>query len=248
GLLEMSRQRRRSGIVDGTTSTCPTCSGSGAVRSHEMAALRIIRAIEAEAISNRAAVIAAKTSMEVALYILNHKRNWLNRIEEQYALNIEITSDPAKAGDLYDIERRGAPRAMPARPAAIQADYGVEDEEAETAHTDDVVSDEDNAERETEDRDEGDGRKRRRRRRRRRGGRDGQDRTDRADALDGGVVKTLGITLDEARAQRAATIPAGRYGTREEFGAACAFLCSTHAGFIVGQNLLLDGGATVATI
>ena len=72
--------------------------------------------------------------------------------------------------------------------------------------------------------------------------------TDRADALDGGVVAAQGITLDEARAQRAATIPAGRYGTREEFGAACAFLCSQHAGFIVGQNLLLDGGATVATI
>lgn len=72
--------------------------------------------------------------------------------------------------------------------------------------------------------------------------------TDRADALDGGVVKAQGITLEEARARRAATIPAGRYGTREEFGAACAFLCSQHAGFIVGQNLLLDGGATVATI
>ncbi|WP_147105993.1 SDR family oxidoreductase [Tateyamaria sp. syn59] len=72
--------------------------------------------------------------------------------------------------------------------------------------------------------------------------------TDRADALDGGVMKAKGITLEEARAQRAATIPAGRYGTREEFGAACAFLCSQHAGFIVGQNLLVDGGATVATI
>jgi len=72
--------------------------------------------------------------------------------------------------------------------------------------------------------------------------------TDRADALDGGVVKAQGITLEEARANRAATIPAGRYGTRAEFGAACAFLCSQHAGFIVGQNLLLDGGATVATI
>lgn len=72
--------------------------------------------------------------------------------------------------------------------------------------------------------------------------------TDRADALDGGVVKAQGITLDEARKRRAATIPAGRYGTSEEFGAACAFLCSVHAGFIVGQNILLDGGATNATI
>jgi len=72
--------------------------------------------------------------------------------------------------------------------------------------------------------------------------------TDRADALDGGVVAAQGITLEEARANRAATIPAGRYGTSAEFGAACAFLCSQHAGFIVGQNLLIDGGATSATI
>ncbi len=72
--------------------------------------------------------------------------------------------------------------------------------------------------------------------------------TDRAMALDGGVVKARGISLDQARAERIATIPARRYGTAAEFGAACAFLCSQHAGFIVGQNILLDGGATVATI
>lgn len=72
--------------------------------------------------------------------------------------------------------------------------------------------------------------------------------TDRADALDGGVVKAQGITLEEARARRAATIPAGRYGTRAEFGAACAFLCSQQAAFIVGQNLLADGGATNLTM
>lgn len=72
--------------------------------------------------------------------------------------------------------------------------------------------------------------------------------TDRAVALDTGVTQAQGISMDEARAQREATIPARRYGTAEEFGQACAFLCSQHAGFIVGQNLLLDGGATVATI
>ena len=72
--------------------------------------------------------------------------------------------------------------------------------------------------------------------------------TDRATALDAGVMKAEGITADEARSRRAATIPARRYGTAAEFGAACAFLCSVHAGFIVGQNILLDGGATNATI
>ena len=71
--------------------------------------------------------------------------------------------------------------------------------------------------------------------------------TDRAIALDGGVVVARGITMDQAIAERSAGIPAGRYGTAAEFGAACAFLCSDHAGFIVGQNILLDGGATNAT-
>lgn len=72
--------------------------------------------------------------------------------------------------------------------------------------------------------------------------------TDRADLLDGGVAAQQGISIDEARTQRAATIPARRYGSRQEFGATCAFLCSQHAGFIVGQNILLDGGATNLTM
>ena len=72
--------------------------------------------------------------------------------------------------------------------------------------------------------------------------------TDRAKSLDEGVVKAQGITMDAARAARMATIPAGRYGTVEEFGATCAFLCSQFAGFIVGQNVLLDGGGVNATI
>ncbi len=72
--------------------------------------------------------------------------------------------------------------------------------------------------------------------------------TDRAIALDGAVVKARGISLDQVIAERSASIPAGRYGTAAEFGAACAFLCSQHAGFIVGQNILLDGGATNTTM
>ncbi|WP_293573160.1 SDR family oxidoreductase [Phaeobacter sp.] len=72
--------------------------------------------------------------------------------------------------------------------------------------------------------------------------------TDRAVSLDSGVSAAQGISMEEAKAQRCATIPAGRYGTRQEFGATCAFLCSQHAGFIVGQNILLDGGAVNATL
>ena len=72
--------------------------------------------------------------------------------------------------------------------------------------------------------------------------------TDRAVSLDSGVSQAQGISMEEAKAQRCATIPAGRYGTSGEFGATCAFLCSQHAGFIVGQNILLDGGGVNSTM
>tara|TARA_R110000851_G_scaffold57597_3_gene134135 strand:- start:1380 stop:2162 length:783 start_codon:yes stop_codon:yes gene_type:complete len=72
--------------------------------------------------------------------------------------------------------------------------------------------------------------------------------TDRATTLDRGVSEAQGISMEEAKARRCASIPAGRYGTAQEFGAACAFLCSQHAGFIVGQNILLDGGGVNATL
>ncbi|MEL6206352.1 MAG: SDR family oxidoreductase [Pseudomonadota bacterium] len=72
--------------------------------------------------------------------------------------------------------------------------------------------------------------------------------TDRAVALDTGVSKREGIELADARKKREASIPVRRYGTSAEFGAACAFLCSVHAGFIVGQNLLADGGGTNITM
>jgi 3-oxoacyl-[acyl-carrier protein] reductase len=57
------------------------------------------------------------------------------------------------------------------------------------------------------------------------------------------VAKTKGIPLEQAKTERMATVPAKRFGTADEFGAACAFLCSAQAGYITGQNLLIDGGA-----
>ena len=72
--------------------------------------------------------------------------------------------------------------------------------------------------------------------------------TDRAISLDTGAAEAQGISLEEAKIRREATIPAGRYGTTEEFGAMCALLCSQHAGFIIGQNIVMDGGSHVSTL
>jgi len=66
--------------------------------------------------------------------------------------------------------------------------------------------------------------------------------TDRLQSNIESIASKRGITADQAASERLATIPAKRFGTPEEFGAACAFLCSAHAGYITGQNLLMDGG------
>ena len=72
--------------------------------------------------------------------------------------------------------------------------------------------------------------------------------TDRIVSIDQSAVRAEGISMQQVKAKREAGIPVGRYGTRDEFGAACAFLCSQQAAFIVAQNILLDGGAINATI
>lgn len=71
--------------------------------------------------------------------------------------------------------------------------------------------------------------------------------TDRQKVIDGGDAKRLGVSEEAARQSRMRANPAGRFGTPEEFGAACAFLCGAQSGFITGQNLLLDGGAYPGT-
>jgi 3-oxoacyl-[acyl-carrier protein] reductase len=71
--------------------------------------------------------------------------------------------------------------------------------------------------------------------------------TDRIAVTFEAQAKTNNISIDEARKQRMKTIPAGRFGNRDEFGRACAFLCSVHAGYITGQNWLIDGGAYPGT-
>lgn len=67
--------------------------------------------------------------------------------------------------------------------------------------------------------------------------------TDRLRSIMEGMAKQSGKTYEELAAARRAATPAGRFGTSDEFGAVCAFLCSAHAGFITGQNITIDGGA-----
>lgn len=76
----------------------------------------------------------------------------------------------------------------------------------------------------------------------------GMHATDRLKGLDDATAAAQGSSYEEARTAREASIPAGRYGTAEEFGATCAYMCSQQAGFMVGQNILLDGGSINTTM
>ncbi len=107
GLLEMSRQRLRTGMLEGSTTSCPMCQGTGIVRSVESVALDILRSIEDRLITDGVVPLVATTAVDVALYILNQKRLHLNDIQQRYRVPITVTADEDMHVSQYVIERGG---------------------------------------------------------------------------------------------------------------------------------------------
>ncbi|MBW8708813.1 MAG: ribonuclease E/G [Alphaproteobacteria bacterium] len=105
GLLEMSRQRLRAGVIAGSTVTCPHCDGMGLVRSTESTALRVLRGIEEEAEKNRAAAVTVKIANDVAIYILNQKRHELSRIETEHGMDISFVPKDGLSAGSFELER-----------------------------------------------------------------------------------------------------------------------------------------------
>jgi ribonuclease E len=105
GLLEMSRQRLRTGMLEGSTKPCPMCQGVGIVRSVESVALDILRSIEDRLITDGVVPLVATTAVDVALYILNQKRAHLNDIQQRYRIPITVTADEDMHVSQFVIER-----------------------------------------------------------------------------------------------------------------------------------------------
>ncbi|MBO9714403.1 MAG: Rne/Rng family ribonuclease [Sphingomonas sp.] len=181
GLMEMSRQRLRTGVLEASTRQCPHCEGTGLVRTASSAGLSALRMIEDEAARGRGSHLTLRASQEAAFYVLNRKRAELAEIEERYGVLVEIASDGELEGARMSVEAAGPP---PTRaPRLIQVIEEPEDDYVEE------IEDEEEAEEEAEasetraprgdrerDRDgEGDGRGKRRRRRRGRRGRTRED-------------------------------------------------------------------------
>jgi ribonuclease E len=140
GLLEMSRQRMRTGVIEGSTVVCPHCAGKGMIRSTASIALHVLRVLEDALIKNSSYDLIVTTSTPVALYILNQKRAHLRDLEKRFGVSLTIAADDTVTGTNYYTLERGEPAAgakkIPAfapeeAPRAAMAD-GFFDEPADT--------------------------------------------------------------------------------------------------------------------
>jgi ribonuclease E len=165
GLMEMSRQRLRTGVLEASTKACPHCEGTGLMRTAASAGLSALRIIEDEAARGRGERICLRAGREAAVYVLNKKRAELADIEQRYGVFIEILIDESFEGARMSVESSGPrPVAVPRQqePTPIEEDL----EEIEALEEDEEEEGEETGERVAQ---EGEGRGRRRRRRRRGG-------------------------------------------------------------------------------
>ena len=210
GLMEISRQRRRSGILEGTTHVCEHCQGAGRVRSVESSALQALRAVEMELVRGGAGAVTIRVPSEVAFYLLNEKRAFLARLLEAAGLFVTVQVDDTLARADHQIERTETAEhtpdlaTVPLRGAARYMDTPLDDSDDDDLE-DEIEDDEDEEEEEREDTDDdepiaratergearpardddAEGRRGGRRRRRRRGGRGRDEGFETRPARDG---------------------------------------------------------------
>ncbi len=192
GLLEMSRQRIRTSVLESSTEKCPYCGGSGHVRSVSSLALQVLRALEEMLIKGATHNLIARTRPDVALYVLNQKRAHLRSLEERFTITITVSADDSVRPPQAFIVDRGeqvhtieAAKAIAERVQAVAAPLEDEDDLEDAVTAEDEADAEDEAAapsmtpehmaHEQADLEQQDEERPRRRRRRRRGGRNGGD-------------------------------------------------------------------------
>ncbi|MCP3735669.1 Rne/Rng family ribonuclease [Sphingomonas sp. RP10(2022)] len=218
GLMEMSRQRLRTGVLEASTRACPHCEGTGLVRTASSAGLSALRLIEDEAARGRGSLLTLRASQEATIYVLNRKRADIAEIEDRYGVQVEILPDREEEGARMSVEASGPPPAHPPKiEALLEEEYDdvsedIEDEEDEEEIAEASEEEPRRESRPREERGEGDregrGRGRRRRRGRRNRNREDengnvvQDETDRDDAGQDEPEQD-GTERDEAHAEDA---------------------------------------------
>ena len=136
GLLEMSRQRLRISFNESITSVCPHCQGTGRIRSVETAALQMLRVIEEEAMKGAMDELHISMNRDVALYILNHKRDAISTLEERFGLHIVILAGDSLIATEHEVERvgwQGKKARRQEKPAAKEPVADTEDDDEDDA-------------------------------------------------------------------------------------------------------------------
>ena len=195
GLLEMSRQRLRPGMLEATTQPCPHCHGTGLVRSDDSLGLTILRQVEEEGVRKRSREVLVKAPVGIVNFLMNHKREHIAQIEMRYGMSVRVEADPFLISPDFSMEKfKTATRVVEALPvisanAALMSDIDEDEDEVEVENAEDVAASEEvTDEADAEDTavsngDDGQGRKRRRRRRRRRGGGTGEQTREERQAV-----------------------------------------------------------------
>ncbi len=166
GLLEMSRQRLRPGMLEASTQPCPSCHGTGLIRSDDSVGLTILRQLEEEGVRRRSREVLVKAPVSIVNFLMNMKREHIAQIEARYGMAVRLEADPHLIAPDFSVEKfKTATRKVDAVPQVVSVDASLMDDldeeiaaeeaEVETAEVD--VSEEDRP------------KKKRRRRRRRRG-------------------------------------------------------------------------------
>ncbi|MCJ7421759.1 Rne/Rng family ribonuclease [Sphingomicrobium astaxanthinifaciens] len=186
GLLEMSRQRLRTGVLEASTHACPHCDGTGLMRTASSSGLSALRMIEDEAARGKGSTIVLGAGRETAIFLLNKKRAELAEVESRYGVTVEVEIDEAFEGAKMRVDSRGPrPAKRPQQAPIVDADPEPIEDEIDEDEDEGTEAAEEEAREEREDREDREDRdgapKRRRRRRggrgRRRRGRD-EDRAE----------------------------------------------------------------------
>ena len=213
GLLEMSRQRLRPGMLEATTQPCPHCHGTGLLRSDDNVALSILRQLEEEGVRGRSKEVLVRAPIAIANYLMNQKREHIAAIEATYGMAVRIECDPTLVSPDFAIEKfKTATRIVPEAAPVVSASSVVIDD-LEDDIEDAEILDEDEADVDASDAEtaegEGDGddkpkkRRRRRRRRKKPGQGEGEQSSESGDEAEGGDADAEG-DAPEADATEAA--------------------------------------------
>ena len=209
GLMEMSRQRLRPGMLEATTQMCPHCHGTGLLRSDDNVALSILRQLEEEGVRARSKEVLVRAPIAIANFLMNGKRENIAEVEARYGMSVRIECDPTLVSPDFVVEKfKTATRIVPEAAPIVVSTVIMEEEEADDLiiETPDEEEEEAKAPQATAD-GEGENRpkrKRSRRRRRRSGGPRQDDNNGNADDQnDGGA-----LAADAAEAPAADPAPA----------------------------------------